>query len=221
MNYSKFSIVIVCLGYAKQLEACLWHWRNCSYPNFQIVVATSRKDTPTLEVVQQFQKDLKLTYVLVEEHRKGQAISQAVNFLKDPEWIVLSDADVLFPENALNCLNLSVIENPRGVFSAKREDLVDIDLFYQEYQKSTPDWAWRSLKRKILSPSPFMGWFLTFPADLPVDYQVKHQGYDSVDWKIYGQLKSLGLKEELIYFENPPLHLYHGEKGKNWKGVEL
>jgi hypothetical protein len=228
MNFLQFNIIVVCIGYAKELDACLWYWKHSSYPRFSLTIVTTKKDLETLKVVQKYMSDLSASYVLVENnwHNKGSAIQSGLSLLKaEPEsYIILSDADILFPENFLNRLNLSLLEQ-EGIRSSMREDLdeLDLELFFREYAGKPTDWAWKCLKRQILSPSPFMGWFLAFPYSVTskIDFQVEHQGYDVVDWKVYGQLKSLGLKEKPLYLDNPPLHLYHGEKGKNWKGVEL
>ena len=230
MNYYQFNIIISCIGYSKQLEACLWYWNNSSYPKnkFNIIISTIRKDIETLRIIKKYD----VNYILLDKniHNKGLAISNSINLLKslkveDSSYLMLSDADMIFPDNTLNCLNLFLIEHDNCVVSSRREDIdeLDIPMFFSEYPKNKKDWVWQNLKRKIISPSPFMGWFLSYPYNISnkIDYNINHQGYDCIDWKIYGQLKTMGLKEDLLYLDNVPLHLYHGEKGKNWKGIDI
>ncbi len=238
MNYSKFDILIVCNGYSQRLDACLYFWEHMNYPkdSFRITISTWEKDRETLSVIlkhsnNQIIEIITAPYCDLDFHHKGKMIENAYNSIKNKvhDFIIMSDADIIFNSETLNDINDVIVSSRKDeiIISSLREEILEKDLinvFFEKYQyMKNIDWPWRNLSIKIKSPSPFMGWFLSFSSKhiSKIDFIKYHEGYDLIDWKILGQLLSMGLRKKILYMPDMPLHMPHGEKGANWKGIKL
>lgn len=219
----KYDVIIICNNYSERLEAVLFYWSQMDYA-FTLHVVTNQQDLKTQKVVSSYIDKINIRlhiYSGNKIHNKGYLIKYCLDRIQESDYIVLTDADMVFHKDLL--LKTSLYLNEETLISSFREDIseIDVDLFFSLYKKKRYTWVWDDVKREMVSRSPFMGWFLVFPFKVvnKIDFHVNHEGYDIIDWKIYGQLLSLGLKERLVYFDYSPLHIYHGEKGKNWKGI--
>lgn len=224
MNFPKFNIVITCTGYARQLDVCLYYWSQMKYYNYKIYVITYIKDIATINVCEQYQNVNFIPYDGDKFHHKGYIINYGLSLIEDKaDYTILSDADMIFSPSTLLRTANSIIEQNDKVISSLREDIAerDLPLFFSNYKIKNVNWVWENISVEILSPSPFMGWFLVFPSSYinKIDFITEHQGYDVIDWKIFGQLASFGLQKEVIHIDNCPLHIYHGPKGSNWRGI--
>ena len=236
MNYKSFDILIVCNGYSQRLSACLYFWEKMNYPKnkYRIIVSTWIKDHETLKVLSKHvEKDILNIAIATNEdsdfHNKGKMIKNSFNLInrRMNEFILMSDADIIFHSETLNEINSLILSSKKEkIISSLREDILEneLDIFFKNYRHTkNTDWAWKNLSFQINSPSPFMGWFLSFPSKYlsKINFIESHKGYDTIDWKIYGQLLSMNLKKEIIFFEFMPLHIPHGKKGANWMGVNI
>ena len=224
MNFPKFNIIIVCTGYASQLKICLHYWSQMKYCNYEIFIITYIKDIATINVCEQYKNVNFILYDGEKFHHKGQLIDYGLSMIKNKgDYTILSDADMIFSPSTLLRTANSLAEQDNKIISSLREDISerDLPLLFSSYKTKNVNWVWENISVEILSPSPFMGWFLAFPSSYidKIDFITDHQGYDIVDWKIFGQLVSYGLKKEIIYIDNCPLHIYHGPKGSNWRGI--
>jgi len=241
MKYKTFDILIVCNYYSNYLNASLFYWNNVLYNKelYRIIIISSNKDYETARVVYNYINNGFFNICLIpysgnDYNNKGLMINYCYNIIKKiglNQFLFLTDADIIFPPDILLKTSCNFIESEKLLISSYREDISkdDIDLFFKLYNNNENNkyWVWENIKREVLYPSPFMGWFLTFKSDylnkidtIKLDSIKSHVGYDVIDYKIYGQLKSLGLYEKIIYFDNVPLHIYHGKKGENWKGIK-
>jgi len=234
MNFKKFDIIIVSNGYSDKLRASLYYWMlmNYSKANYRVIVATSSKDKATLECLSSYQERSYGSLIVVPHvgnnyHNKGLLMSECCKIAQNTksDLTMFTDADMIFYPDLLVRLSLSYLENGMQLTSSTREDIdpEDLDLFMENYSRNNVGWIWDNVKRKIESPSPFMGWFLVFPSSIRenLDFNEDHSGYDIVDWKMFGQLKNMGLKENMIHLDNSPLHIHHGPKGANWRGLNF
>lgn len=229
MNLPSFEVVIVCSGYAKYLAASLSFWANAQYDDFSVTVITSSEDEDTFDVVSALRNlDVRLLACRsVNFHKKGRMLKHAIArpFGQPKDFVFMTDADMIFSSDTLSRVAAAFVSWPDSVVSSVREEIssIDVDLFLSEHASRDGSWPWESLKRSIDRPSPFMGWMLAFPwrSAVGIDYQDDHDGYDTIDWKIHGQLVSSGLTPRLLRLDCPPLHVHHGKKGVNWKGVQV
>ena len=224
MHLPKFNIIIVCTDYAPQLNICLHYWSKMKYGNYEIFVVTYIKDIATINACERYSKANVVPYDGKKFHNKGYLIDFGISSIKDKgDYIILSDADMVFSPSTLMRTANSFMEKGEKIISSLREDISDRDLplFCSNYYSGDINWVWDNISTEIISPSPFMGWFLVFPSSYikKINFVPNHQGYDVVDWKIFGQLVSCGLKKEVIHIDNSPLHIYHGPKGSNWRGI--
>jgi cellulose synthase/poly-beta-1,6-N-acetylglucosamine synthase-like glycosyltransferase len=194
-----------------------------------MTIICHQKDLDTQKVVGKYLNCIENIRIIVYSgnkiHNKGYIIKYGLDKINARDYIILSDADMIFHKDTLSRTNIALISNTRCVLSSTREDIskFDVDLFMNNYMNEEYLWPWEHLKREVISSSPFMGWFLVFTHEVieKLDFSIKHQGYDVFDWKLFGQLTKEGLQKRLIKFDFAPLHIYHGEKGKNWQGVDL
>lgn len=230
MSCTRFDIVVVCAGYGERLAASLHYWSRMSYDEdlFRILVATRAGDGATAAAVARSKmRNVRLVEFGGREfNNKGLMIRFSLARTPEPlgDYVVLSDADMIFYPGFLAKLAQAVAEKGDAVFSSMREDIseVDVDRFLRRHAAERPDWAWKDVAVEVTSPSPFMGWFLAFPRRFAgrLDYMVDRPGYDVVDWMILKQLSNLGLARHLVGLDLAPLHIYHGPKGANWSGVD-
>ena len=237
MNYTKFDILIVCNGYSKRLDACLHFWEKSYYSknNYRIIISTWDKDHKTLDVISKY-LDRKILNVIValnhdsDFHNKGKMIQNAFEIIKDNlyDFVFMSDADMIFHPETLVNMNYITSSSKEIMISSFREDVIENEveeiLLNEKYKfKKNIDWPWSNLSLQIRSPSPFMGWFLSFHSSFlsKINFLINHEGYDVIDWKIYGQLLSIGLKEKILHTMHMPLHMSHGKKGSNWSGITV
>lgn len=226
MNFPKFEIFIVCIGYSKNLEACLYYWSHMKYSNFRIHIITYIKDIETINVCKNYSDINIIIYNEKDYHHKGKMLEYGMQNVKDiGDYIFFSDADIIFDSSLLlKCTNL-IAEKEDIIISSIREGIhkIDLDLFFSNYKKYQIGWVWENITKDIIMPSSFMGWFTIFPSKYlaKLDFHTRHKGYDIIDWKITQQLSFFGLKKILLHMDNYPLHIYHGNKGANWKGVNI
>jgi hypothetical protein len=210
------------------LDASLFYWSKAKYPKFRISIITHQQDLDTQKIVSNYLNLLNINLIIYsgdKKNHKGFLIKHAIDRIRQTnDYIILSDADMIFEQNVLERTNISLNKNDNRIISSIREDIssLDINLFLENFRKEKELWPWEDLRKESSYRSSFMGWFLVFPSKYikDIDFIGEHNGYDYFDWKIYGQLINLKLEEKLIYFDYTPLHLFHGEKGKNWKGIE-
>lgn len=222
----KFDIIIVCIGCSERLDACLYYWSNMKYSNYEIHVVTYIKDIKTIDVCSKY---LNVNVVIYNNkndcHNKGKMIEYGISSIKNiGEYLFLSDADIIFSPSTLMRVANSFTENNK-IISSYREDISEyhVPLFFSNYRNEDINWVWENLSLETISPAPFMGWFLVFPSHYidRIDFIVNHRGYDEIDWRVFYQLQKLGLKPEKIHIDNVPLHIYHGKKGEQWRGINL
>lgn len=234
MNFQSFDIIIVCNGYSKYLDACLFYWSHISYPRnkYRITIVTTSKDLKTTSIVCKYRPEIDNLNLLIYKgdkyNNKGHMLRYACMRIGKSlnDFFMFSDADMVFPPNFLVRLNQSFLVNRKQLITSHREDIsqIDLDLFFNKFRSEKRiTWVWDNIKREIISQSPFMGWFLACPWEniLKLKFIENHKGYDVVDWKIYGQLTSMDLQDKILHLDLTPLHIYHGNKGSNWQGVEL
>ncbi len=221
----KFDIIIICIGHSERLEASLYYWSHMKYNNYQIHVITYVKDIKTIDICKKYLNTRCVIYENDDCHNKGKMIKYGISSIENiGEYIMLSDADIIFSPSTLLRISNSFMEG-NEIISSYREDISerDILLFFSRYKEENINWVWENISLETIYPSPFMGWFLAFPSYYvnKINFIINHSGYDVVDWKIFSQLQNIGLKKKLIHINNVPLHIYHGNKGEQWKGINL
>jgi hypothetical protein len=104
---SRLDIVLTCVNYSDYLVVALMENIKHINPKF-ITVVTDSKDELTKRVCDVFGVNCVVTDVFYAggaAFNKGRAINEGIKSLKNPEWILLTDADIVFPDKFLDDLN--------------------------------------------------------------------------------------------------------------------
>jgi hypothetical protein len=117
----KLSGVLVCVGYSHYLEQTLP--KNVAHFD-ELVVVTSPEDTKTQELAKKHGARLVLSNrCFDEEHsfNKGKMLNDGLAALKEPDWVILTDADItLNPNTRAFIMGHSL--NPGVLYFTRRHD---------------------------------------------------------------------------------------------------
>lgn len=119
---NKLSGVVVSVGYGDRLQATLPE--NIKLFD-QLVVVTSPEDTFTQKVAQEFGATLVLSNrCFDDEHsfNKGRMLNEGLAALKDPDWVILTDADITLNPGTRDFVMENSF-NPGCLYFTARQDL--------------------------------------------------------------------------------------------------
>jgi hypothetical protein len=200
--------VVVCVNYCDLLKITLP--RNMKHLD-ECVVVTSPEDIETQEFcagipnVRVFQTDAFTRFGA--KFNKGLALEESFDFLGRHGWILIWDADTLFPDDMGEHVKVSEL-NPHMMYGAPRVILKDPSQW-------TPDFDWNTARRTLDRCYP--GFFQLFHADDPHIaelpwYDVTFNNAGGGD----GYFDSRWPWAEKMKFPFVVLHL--GERDANWFG---
>lgn len=124
--------VVVCVGYARQLALTIPH----NFPLVdQVVIATTSDDSETMAVVKSFGHwDSKIKLVISDRCydndaslNKGAMLNDACRAIDNPDWILLTDADVFLNERIPSLMRDFVL-NPGVLYFTARHDIAEKDI---------------------------------------------------------------------------------------------
>lgn len=177
----------------------------------EVVVVTAAHDTETIRVVESVPKArlfvTDLFYKGGARFNKGLAVEAGLDALGRDGWMLIHDADVLFPRDWRSQLPDPAIGN---LYVPRRRILADPTQWTEAF-----DWTSVPLKHE---PGEFAGYFQFFHASDPI-IKDKRPWY-GVDWRHAGGCDSDFQKRwpgpRKLY---PPFEVLHlGEDSRNWSG---
>jgi len=197
--------IVVCVEYDDLLAITLP--RNAAHFE-KVVVVTSLKDERTPKVAAALPNVVvhrtDAFYEKGDAFNKGRAIEEGFDVLGRDGWILVHDADVLFPIQ----MDLSRIEIGK-LYNAPRRMLED-----PRRWKPNLDWASCPTRHE---PNEFPGYFQLFHADDPI---AAERPWYPTDWRHAGGCDSVFQlrwpREQKVYLPFEVLHL--GLDGRNWHG---
>ena len=200
--------VVVCSNYADLLAITLP--RNMKHLD-ECVVVTTPEDNETKDLcamipnVRVFETDAFTRFGA--RFNKGLAIEEGFDFLGRHGWILIWDADIIFPDDMSEQVKVEDL-NPQMMYGAPR-------LILKDPTQWTPDYDWNTAKRTLDRCYP--GFFQLFHAsdphiaELPW-YDVTFNNAGGGD----GYFDTRWLWAEKMKFPFTVLHL--GERDANWFG---
>jgi hypothetical protein len=122
----KLSGVLVCVGYSHYLAETLP--KNVGLFD-ELIVVTTAEDTKTQELVKQHKATLVISNRCFEEEHsfnKGRMLNDGLSALKDPDWVILTDADITLNPNTRSFIMGHSI-NPGCLYFTRRHDLTPVE----------------------------------------------------------------------------------------------
>jgi len=193
---SRIDVVIVSVNYNDFLEITLKH--NTQIFD-SIFVVTSTSDEKCQEICQRMGVRTLVTDCMYSDgakFNKGKAINHAIASIKDPDLILILDADIIVTER----IDISKIEN--GTIYYKDRIILDSAKSYDRFLKGDS-------KFRIDSQGP-LGYFHLFRYDKRIKYLETCKDASWIDIKFASKFK------HKVKIGNPAIHL--GQEGKNWSG---
>lgn len=118
---NNLDVVMTCVNYGDFLSVSLNENIKYFSPK-RITVVTDGNDIVTQKICDLFGVNCVITDKFYEDgavFNKGKGINEGINSIKDPEWILLTDADIVFPSNIIDVLSKKVVDQ-NVLYSASR-----------------------------------------------------------------------------------------------------
>jgi hypothetical protein len=134
---NRLNIVLTCVNYSDFLVLSLAENVKIIDPKF-ITVVTDSSDILTKKLCETFGVNCVVTDRFYDDgavFNKGKAINEGINSLVNPEWILLTDADIIFPADFLTILNEKTV-NVEKLYAASRYMCRSYDT-YLKYKENT------------------------------------------------------------------------------------
>lgn len=200
-NKIKINVVIVSVNYNDFLSTTLESLSNL----MDVTVVTSPDDITCQNLCKKFKSNCVITDKMYEdgaEFNKGKAINEGLESIKNPDWILLLDADIYLQSNFLDVLKSTNLTS-EDLFICKRLIIKNIEDF--EKWKNGEDVG-------QLERSKGYGFFHLFnlKANKKLKFPENYKDASFSDLEFRDKFKN---KKELDTYV---VHL--GETGKNWSG---
>lgn len=192
----RIDVVIVSVDYNDLLEITLGHNRNIFD---SITVVTSSSDKKCVEICEKMDAKVVVTdsmYSEGAEFNKGKAINEGISSLKDPEFVLLLDADIIVPD-----FDFSLPLEENTIYYRDRIMLRDYDS-YERFKKGSLDFETESL-------GP-IGYFQLFKYGRKLKYA---ESSSNAAWSDVRFIRKFRWQKKI---GSPVIHL--GEDRKNWSG---
>ena len=192
----RIDVVIVSVDYNDLLEITLGHNRNIFD---SITVVTSSSDKKCVEICEKMGAKVVVTdsmYSEGAEFNKGKAINEGISSLKDPEFVLLLDADIIVPD-----FDFSLPLEENTIYYRDRMMLRDYDS-YERFKKGSLDFETESL-------GP-IGYFQLFKYGRKLKYA---ESSSNAAWSDVRFIRKFRWQKKI---GSPVVHL--GEDRKNWSG---
>ena len=117
----KFSILLPTLGIRKnEVDRLLNSLKQQTYKDFEIVIVSQINHDEINKLMDKW-KELDIKHIEIEE--KGISLSRNIGLSEcDGEWIILSDDDCWYPNNALEIINRRIIDYEADVILSQIYD---------------------------------------------------------------------------------------------------
>jgi len=210
---NRLHIVVTCVNYSDFLIISLSENIKIIDPK-HIIVVTDSQDTLTKQICNTFGVNCVITNRFYEDgavFNKGKGINDGINSIVDPDWILITDADIVFPTDLLDILNKKRI-NTNKLYAATRY-LCHSYAKYQKYKNN--DISLTELDG--IHHCPPVGYFQLFSYNHP-NLTDKNSIYpeNSIDASWSDMLFADKFPQKECLQNIKLLHL--GEDSKNWKG---
>lgn len=157
--------VIVCKDYGDFLA----HTLPENIEHFDhLVVVTHHSDKMTQSICSKYSIECVQAHVFDEDgarFNKGRAVNVGLAHLKNPEWILHIDADIVLPKRFRNMMGVHKL-NPSNLYGADRVNVFGWD-------------KWLKLKDEM-NPNYKDFWFVSPPSDHPVGARIIHREHGYV-----------------------------------------
>jgi len=207
----KLDIIITCVNYSDFLILSLKENIKLGFP---ITVITSERDPLTIKLCKEFDVNYVITEDFFEDgavFNKGKGINAGINQLKNPEWILHLDADIVLPEDFTTIISNKALSTKK-LYSATRYMCYTFD----KYQKFL-DGKIKLHQMDAVHMCPPVGYFQLF--------HYTHPNLKDKE-KIYPERSKDASWSDLLFADKFPekeclknirtIHL--GYDGQNWKG---
>lgn len=213
----KLECVLVCVNYSDYLS-CVIESNKKYFDN--IVVVTTEKDQKTIDLCNTNGVSIVLTDRLYEngtKFNKGKAVNDGIKNLKFNDWVLITDADMLMPDNFRNKIE-SINLNSEAIYGTHRYMCPTHNdfMFYNDNKIINKSWP---LQRHRLAIG--VGFFQL------INYNSKVMANLTPKW--YSEDFGTAGRSDRIFLRNWPddlrknlkidtVHLGSDELGKNWNG---
>lgn len=199
----KLDVIIISVNYNDYLVLTLKH--NIKIFD-NITVVTSSDDNKCQEICKRFGVECVVTDVMYENEsvfNKGKAINKGISSLKNPDLILLLDADIIVEEK-INLQNLS----DEVLYTSERIILLNYTS-YKDYLQNGKN------KRTKLENDKGYGFFQLFCIKNPI-INIESPFPENFNDASYSDLEFRDKFKNRLTIQNSCLHL--GEPFRNWKG---
>ena len=117
----QLNVVLTCVNYSDFLIVSLSENTKIIDPRF-ITVVTDTKDLLTQSICKVFGVNYVVTDCFYSDgavFNKGKALNEGIKTIINPDWILLTDADIVFPTDLLTILNNKIV-NPEKLYATTR-----------------------------------------------------------------------------------------------------
>lgn len=211
---SRLDVVMVCVNYSDLLVVSLSDNIKIIEPK-HIFVVTDGKDLLTQQICHDFGVNCIITERFYENDaifNKGKGLNEGIQAITDPDWILITDADIIFPPDLLSILNDKSV-NRNKLYAATRYLCGD----YTTYQK---------YKTKKITLEQMDGVHRCPPVGYFQLFHIKHPNLIDNTQPIYPEISGDASWSDMLFADKFPqkeciqsIKLIHlGDHSQNWKG---
>lgn len=209
----RLHIIMTCVNYSDFLVISLAENTKIIDPKF-ITVITDSNDKLTQEVCRVYGVNCVITDRFYEDNavfNKGKAINEGIKTIQNPDWILITDADIVFPSDFMSILNNKTV-NKNKLYAASRY----LCNTYEKYEK---------YKNKKISLNQLDGVHQCPPVGYFQLFSYDNLGLTDKQ-TIYPEISKDASWSDMLFADKFPqkeciadIKLIHlGPDGQNWKG---